>query len=89
MPYQLYYPDYIDKATGKTLVVTAGSAYTIALAPGRNAATPGYPNDGRWTNASTFLNFSAEDPASQPAVTVKPSVELNTSTSKDKDKGGA
>lgn len=63
MTYQLIYPDYLDKATGKTLVTTPGSSYTIAVAPGRNAATPVYPNDGRWASPSgvPFLSITVQE----------------------------
>lgn len=63
MPYQLIYGDYKDLATGKTLVVTPGSAYTIAVSSGRNAGTPTYPNDGRWTSVTGFLSASVEIPS--------------------------
>lgn len=52
VPYSLIYPDFIDKATGKTLIVMPGSAYTIAVASGRNAAMPSTPNDGRWSGGA-------------------------------------
>jgi hypothetical protein len=55
--YQFIYLDYIDKATGKTLVVTPGSAYTIAVASGRNPGTPAIPNDGRWNAQSVFQSM--------------------------------
>lgn len=88
MPYQLLYPDYLDRATGKTLVVVPGSAYTAVLASGRNGAMPAYPNDGRWTNASTFLGHAVREPEAEiPVFDV--SAEPRTVTAKDKDKGGA
>lgn len=62
MPYLLLYPDYKDLATGKTLVVTPGSAYTIALSTGRVASSPAFPNDGRWTSTTTFLSQEIEKP---------------------------
>lgn len=62
MSYMLCYPDYKDLATGKTLVVTPGSAYTIALSTGRVASTPAFPNDGRWTSTTTFLSQEIKEP---------------------------
>ena len=60
MTYQLIYPDYLNTTTGKTLVVTPGSAYTIAVAPGRVASTPAFPNDGRWTSATNFVTMDVD-----------------------------
>lgn len=88
MPYQLYYLDYIDNATGKTLVATPGSAYTVKVASGRNAAMPSYPGDGRWANATTFLNLAIEKPE-PPMPFIKPGADTSASPSSDKDKGGA
>ncbi len=69
MPYVLQYLDYIDLSTHKTLVCTPGSAYTIAVASGRNAATPAYPNDGRWTSTSNFVAMEFKPtPAKEPAA---------------------
>jgi hypothetical protein len=70
MVYQLVYTDYIDKSTGKTLVVTPGSAYTIAVAPGRVASTPAFPNDGRWTSVANFvaMDVQVEPRAESPAA---------------------
>jgi hypothetical protein len=62
MTFQYIYPDYKDLATGKTLVVTPGSAYTIAIAPGRNSAAPAFPNDGRWSSATNFVAMEAVEP---------------------------
>lgn len=87
MPYMLYYLDYIDNATGKTLVVTPGSAYTVRVASGRNTSMPSFPGDGRWSNANTFLNMSVEEPKTEPAAPAsKPGTDPGAST---KDKGGA
>lgn len=86
MTYQLLYLDYKDLATGKTLVVTPGSAYTIALSSGRNAAAPAYPNDGRWTSVSAFTSYTAEPAA--PPVTKKQAADMTTAES-SKNKEGA
>jgi hypothetical protein len=68
VPYEYYYPDYKDLSTGKTLVVVPGSSYTIALAPGRIAAAPAYPNDGRWTSSATFQALELEFEVPVPGV---------------------
>lgn len=88
MSYALLYLDYIDQATGKTLVATPGSAYTVRVASGRNAAMPNFPGDGRWTNASTFLSLAVGGKAEEPMPFIKPSTDT-ASPSSDKDKGGA
>ncbi len=73
MTYQLIYPGYRDMATGKTLVVTPGSAYTIALTGGAITSTPAYPNDGRWTSTTTFV--SMEDKSTKYEKPPKPDAE--------------
>jgi hypothetical protein len=88
--YQLLYLDYLDKATGKTLVVTPGSAYTAVLASGRNTAMSAYPNDGRWTNATTFLSQEFKEPEPPAEETkIKAAADPGSGAAKDKDKGGA
>ncbi len=51
------YPQYIDEATGRTLVAEPGGTYTITQVPDEVAAPDGgtqplrlpMPPDGRWT----------------------------------------
>ena len=86
MTYQLIYPGYRDMATGKTLVVTPGSAYTIALTGGAITSTPAYPNDGRWTSTTAFLALEAEPQVK--SRTPKPTVSPVTDAS-DTSKEGA
>lgn len=91
MPFQYIYPDYKDLATGKTLVVTPGSAYTIALTQGRVTTTPAFPNDGRWTSVAAFAateSMPAELSGSPASGTIK-AVEPVTTADSDKSKEGA
>ena len=75
MTYQLLYLDYIDLATGKTLVVTPGSSYTIAVANGRIAGMPSVPNDGRWLSQGGSIVPHAE-PAAEPVTEVLPQMDI-------------
>ena len=89
----LIYPDYINTATGKTLVATPGSAYTVVVAPGRNAATPAFPNDGRWGSATNFVAMEEVEPRAASAVsaasgTLK-TVGTVAASDSDKPKEGA
>lgn len=43
------YMDYIDLATGKTLVAVPGQSYNIIPNGGHAAALPAVPSDGRFT----------------------------------------
>jgi hypothetical protein len=44
------YPDYIDAATGKTLVCVPGQSYNIVPASGHpTSASTSMPTDGRFT----------------------------------------
>lgn len=88
MPFQYIYPDYKDLATGKTLVVTPGSAYTIALTQGRLTSTPAYPNDGRWTSVSLFAATESV-PEPEPASATLKSADTVKPADTDKPKEGA
>jgi hypothetical protein len=88
--YTLIYPDYINLATGKTLVATPGSAYTVAIASGRNAASSAFPNDGRWSNTSTFVAMEfLTPPESATLKTVGPVAAAAVVPDSDKLKEGA
>jgi hypothetical protein len=83
MPYQLIFPDYIDTSTHKTLVVTPGNTYSVAVASGRIAATPALPNDGRLIVASGIINLEEEvlpQPGKPPEVE-KPAVTVSQTAS--------
>lgn len=92
MSYQFIYPDFIDKATGKTLVATPGSTYTVTVASGRNPGTPAYPNDGRWSAQAgvPFLAVLPGKPAGEsqakPDSLAAPEDSLNPA-SPEKGKG--
>ena len=66
------YPDYIDAATGKTLVCVPGQSYNIVPASGHpSSAGQTMPTDGRFTASTgreTALDESREDtPPETPA----------------------
>jgi hypothetical protein len=84
----LIYPDYINTATGKTLVATPGSAYTVAIASGRNAATSAFPNDGRWSSTSTIAATEFKSPPEPESATLKTAGPVAV-TDSDKPKEGA
>jgi hypothetical protein len=84
MAYQLIYGDYKDAATGIALTVVAGSSYTCVLAPGRILGTPAFPNDGRWTNATTFTGWAIPASGEETSAPVKITPAFSV-----KDKEGA
>lgn len=70
MTYALFYPDYIDTVTHKSVTAIPGSSYTIVLGPGRILATPAFPNDGRWTSVTVFTGLAMPVHGGGAAVTV-------------------
>jgi hypothetical protein len=79
--YQLIYPDYKDLSTGKTLVATPGSAYTIVVAPGRVTSTPAFPNDGRWTSTTAFVAMEFKAPPDDKPVSSAKIADIAAATS--------
>jgi hypothetical protein len=74
MPYTYTYPDYMNTATGKALTVTAGSSYTCAIFSGRLTTATSFPNDGRWTNATTFIDLTRAPEPARPEPPARPLV---------------
>lgn len=62
------YMDYIDTATGKTLVCVPGNSYSIAPASGHPSATTGTPTDGRFNNTASGREgaLDEEEPDEEP-----------------------
>lgn len=59
------YMDYIDTATGKTLVCVPGQSYTFVPNGGHAVPRPATPTDGRFTVGS---GREAETPASSAGI---------------------
>lgn len=74
MPFSYVYPDYMNTATGKALTVTAGSSYTCAIFSGRLTTATTFPNDGRWTNATTFIDLTRAPEPARPEPVTRPLV---------------
>jgi hypothetical protein len=77
--YPVTYPDHVDAATGRTLIVEPGGTYDVRVAPGRNPGLSPVPGDGRWSiPAEQVPEDVLEEPADEdpPAVPEPAPAEL-------------